>query len=403
MTPQFLNAPIGGSLSQSARAYSNDKGPWASLDEAADASSATSKNSEMTHSISSLPSHEAQQIRSKAESWSAYMGTVEDGDDSPWASLDAFVDHSDTGWRFTGSTRTQELEQPTDTPEHMTPHRVQSEKSAASNGMDDWDATAIAAAEAYAASEAHKGAASPASLTDAPRQQHMQLPASRPMGMDDWDAAAVTAAEKYAAGGEASLERTVRAQPQLTHVDPHDNTRAAMVDVSEKAATKRTAEASCRVYVDDTVLALIEGSSGKHGTGELLPKAPESARFKGPVLPTAQLAGIMGAKRTSELIPLCHGLDLSHVDVRLHVVRAQLRDNGVSITPEPQNYIQVTCTATTSGQTGVEMEALTGASIASLTLWDMLKSVGGQTMRIDGLVVSRKTGGKSGGFVRQTS
>ena len=103
---------------------------------------------------------------------------------------------------------------------------------------------------------------------------------------------------------------------------------------------------------------------------------------KGDVLTIAQLAGIMGAKRTAELIPLCHPLPLNKVDVSL-------------VLDEPGSRVRITATATTSGQTGVEMEALTAVSVAALTVYDMCKAVD-RGVRIDGIRLLRKTGGQSG-------
>jgi molybdenum cofactor biosynthesis protein MoaC len=145
------------------------------------------------------------------------------------------------------------------------------------------------------------------------------------------------------------------------------------------------------VYFPDVVLQLINGEDidGEEGY---------NARRKGSVLQTAQLAGIMGAKRTSELIPLCHGLNLSHVNVELQV---HYSDEGMTDNLL-HHYILIKCTAKTTSQTGVEIEALTGASIAALTVWDMLKSVGGQQMRIEGILVTSKEGGKSGSWTRQS-
>ena len=145
-----------------------------------------------------------------------------------------------------------------------------------------------------------------------------------------------------------------------------------MVDVGGKAFTRRSATASGRIYLPYEALELIRDGSSK-----------------GPVLHTAQLAGIMAAKRTSELIPLCHGLALSHVDVKLDLVDAE------------DCYVDVWCTATTSGQTGVEMEALTGCSVACLTVWDMVKAVAGKEMIIGEIKVVAKSGGKSGDWVRE--
>lgn len=152
----------------------------------------------------------------------------------------------------------------------------------------------------------------------------------------------------------------------LTHFDAAGN--AAMVDVSGKAVTDRTATARARVLMRPETLALIMSGGAK----------------KGDVLGVARLAGIMGAKRTADLIPLCHPLPISAV--------------SVDLTPDTEaNAIEVTATVRTTGQTGVEMEALTAASIAALTVYDMVKAVD-RAMRIEGLRVVHKDGGKSGEF-----
>ena len=139
-----------------------------------------------------------------------------------------------------------------------------------------------------------------------------------------------------------------------------------MVDVSAKSATKRTAAASAFVAMKPAVLSA-------------LPKNP-----KGDALEVARLAGIMAAKHTAELIPMCHPLPLTHVDVTLRLCK-----NGVAITS------QVTTTATT----GVEMEALTAVSVAALTVYDMCKALD-KGIEIREIVLERKTGGKSGDYVR---
>jgi cyclic pyranopterin phosphate synthase len=139
-----------------------------------------------------------------------------------------------------------------------------------------------------------------------------------------------------------------------------------MVDVSAKSATKRTAGASAFVAMKPAVL-------------RALPKNP-----KGDALEVARLAGIMAAKHTAELIPMCHPLPLAHVDVTLRLCK-----NGVAITS------QVTTTATT----GVEMEALTAVSVAALTVYDMCKALD-KGIEIREIVLERKTGGKSGDYVR---
>lgn len=151
---------------------------------------------------------------------------------------------------------------------------------------------------------------------------------------------------------------------KLSHYDSAG--RARMVDVSAKAATKRTAAADSFVAMKPTVL-------------KALPKNP-----KGDALEVARLAGIMAAKRTSELIPMCHPLPLAHIDVTLRLCK-----NGVAITS------QVTTTATT----GVEMEALTAVSVAALTVYDMCKALD-KGIEIREIALERKTGGKSGDYVR---
>jgi cyclic pyranopterin phosphate synthase len=151
---------------------------------------------------------------------------------------------------------------------------------------------------------------------------------------------------------------------KLSHYDRTG--RATMVDVSAKAATKRVAEASAFVVLKAEVL-------------EALPQNP-----KGDPLEVARLAGIMAAKRTSELIPMCHPLPLSHVDVTL-----RLCENGVVIHSK----------VTTTGVTGVEMEALVAVSIAALTVYDMCKALD-KGIEIREVVLERKSGGKSGDYVR---
>jgi cyclic pyranopterin phosphate synthase len=139
-----------------------------------------------------------------------------------------------------------------------------------------------------------------------------------------------------------------------------------MVDVSAKSPTKREAEASAFVVLKPKVL-------------KALPKNP-----KGDPLEVARLAGIMAAKRTADLIPMCHPLPLSHVDVQM-----RLCENGVAITSK----------VSTTAQTGVEMEALMAASIAALTVYDMLKALD-KGIEIREIVLERKSGGKSGDYRR---
>jgi cyclic pyranopterin phosphate synthase len=154
----------------------------------------------------------------------------------------------------------------------------------------------------------------------------------------------------------------------LTHFDAEG--RAVMVDVGAKPATDREATAKARVLMQPATLALIRAGTAK----------------KGDVLGVARIAGIMAAKRTAELIPLCHNLPISSVKIDLQ--------------PVDPDAVDITATVRTTGQTGVEMEALTAASVAALTVYDMVKAVD-RGMRIDGLRVVAKSGGKSGDFKQE--
>lgn len=152
----------------------------------------------------------------------------------------------------------------------------------------------------------------------------------------------------------------------LTHFDAGG--RAAMVDVSGKDVTVRSATARARVVMQASTLALISRGESK----------------KGDVLAVARLAGIMAAKRTSDLIPLCHPLQIDSV--------------AVDLTPdEVAGAVEIAATVRTTARTGVEMEALTAASVAALTVYDMCKSVD-RGMQIEAIRVTRKEGGKSGVF-----
>ena len=152
----------------------------------------------------------------------------------------------------------------------------------------------------------------------------------------------------------------------LTHIDAAGN--AVMVDVGGKEVTERAATAEGRVAMAPATLARI----AEHGFG------------KGDVLAGAQLAGIMGAKRTAELIPLCHPLPLSSVKVEL--------------APEPEaNSVAIRATCKVAGRTGVEMEALTAVAVAALTVYDMCKAVD-RGMRIEGIHLVHKAGGRSGEY-----
>ncbi len=152
----------------------------------------------------------------------------------------------------------------------------------------------------------------------------------------------------------------------LTHLNARGEAR--IVDIGDKAATRRRAVAEARLTATPETIAAILGGALK----------------KGDAIAVARVAGIMAAKRTSDLIPLCHPIALRAVTV----------DIG-----EDRGALLITATAETTGQTGVEMEALTAASVAALTLYDMAKAMD-RGMRIDGISLVEKTGGKSGDYRR---
>jgi cyclic pyranopterin monophosphate synthase len=156
---------------------------------------------------------------------------------------------------------------------------------------------------------------------------------------------------------------------RLTHLSEAGD--AHMVDVSEKAATERIAIAEGRVEMARETLALCMSGNAK----------------KGDVFAAARIAGIMAAKKTSDLIPLCHPLALTKVTVDLEA-------------DEAASCVRVRATAKVTGQTGVEMEALTAVSVACLTIYDMLKAAD-RGMRIEGVRLMEKRGGKSGDWVAE--
>jgi cyclic pyranopterin phosphate synthase len=158
-------------------------------------------------------------------------------------------------------------------------------------------------------------------------------------------------------------------EPSLSHID--DAGRARMVDVTAKDETTRVAVAAGRVVMLPATLRLLV-------RGEIA---------KGNVLTTAQVAGVMASKKTHELIPMCHPLLLTGIDVDL--------------TPdEAASAVNITATVRTTGKTGVEMEALTAVSVAGLTIYDMCKAVD-KGMRLEGVHLVSKTGGKSGDYRAQ--
>ncbi len=154
----------------------------------------------------------------------------------------------------------------------------------------------------------------------------------------------------------------------LTHTD--ERGKAQMVDVTEKSTTERVAVASGTVLMKPETLRLVKANEMK----------------KGDVLGVARISGVMAAKRTSELIPLCHPLNITGITLEFETI------------DEPPS-INITATAKVSAQTGVEMEALTAVSVAALTVYDMCKAVD-KEMVITEVRLEKKTGGKSGIFVR---
>ena len=154
----------------------------------------------------------------------------------------------------------------------------------------------------------------------------------------------------------------------LTHFDADGRPR--MVDVSEKEATARSATASGFVRMNAEALSLVRSGRAK----------------KGDAAAVAELAGVMGAKKTSDLIPLCHPLALSGVNIE-------------SVIDEQEGGVRITAHVKTTGATGVEMEALTAVSVACLTLYDMLKAVD-RAMTIEKIMLTEKSGGRSGDFSR---
>ncbi|KAH9951006.1 molybdenum cofactor biosynthesis prote [Amylocystis lapponica] len=213
-----------------------------------------------------------------------------------------------------------------------------------------------------------------------------------------------------------------QSQARLTHMDPSG--RPSMVDVSTKQPTQRTATATGRIFIPKAAYELVTSALPEDvRASSPLQRARAKARSKGDVLTVAQLAAIMGCKRTAELIPLCHALPLSHIAVTLqpetHTAErgsAALEGSNEIADPEdgtphqkravgaaPRTQYSIVCRAEVSceGKTGVEMEALTAVSVGLLTVWDMLKAVAGREMEISGVYVTRKEGGKSGDFARK--
>jgi len=157
-------------------------------------------------------------------------------------------------------------------------------------------------------------------------------------------------------------------EDKLSHIN--EDGKASMVNINEKKITKRTAVASSKIFLNDVAYKLVK----------------ENKSQKGDVLNTSRLAGIMASKKTSDLIPLCHQINLDKVSIDYDFCN-------------DEKCIVIKSTAVTSGKTGVEMEALMGATLASLTIYDMLKAVDKKIMITD-IMLDYKDGGRSGKFVR---
>ena len=157
-------------------------------------------------------------------------------------------------------------------------------------------------------------------------------------------------------------------EDKLSHIN--EDGKASMVNINEKKITKRTAVASSKIFLNDVAYKLVK----------------ENKSQKGDVLNTSRLAGIMASKKTSDLIPLCHQINLDKVSIDYDFCN-------------DEKCIIIKSTAVTSGKTGVEMEALMGATLASLTIYDMLKAVD-KKIKISDIWLDYKDGGRSGKFVR---
>lgn len=156
---------------------------------------------------------------------------------------------------------------------------------------------------------------------------------------------------------------------KLTHFDSKGN--AVMVDVSEKEVTSRTATAKGKIFVNKHIIEAVLNQTVK----------------KGDVLGVARIAGIMGTKKTSDLIPMCHPLMINKCTIDFEI-------------NEEKNYIEAICTVKIDGKTGVEMEALTGVNVALLTIYDMCKAID-KSMEVSEVHLVKKTGGKSGDFINE--
>lgn len=303
--------------------------------------------------------------------WSEYMQNSSEDDDSPWSSLDAFVDNPDSSAQFAVPLPLQHQQ---DVMQLSAQHYNQQDQVPRQQYHEHSSSQQlkINSKEAFAAND------------DLLRQQ-LELQTYQTGSLEEAEFARAGAAAVTQLFNDAPVPTRPAADEQnshrLSHIDPATGS-ASMVDVSAKLSTSRSATAVGRVYMPHSAAILLRATETQQGISG-----------KGPVLHTAQLAGIMAAKRTAELIPLCHPLPLTHVEVKLDINASTEQADEIS-------WITVECTARTEGQTGVEMEALTGCTLACLTVWDMVKAVAGKTMRIGEIMVVSKRGGKSGDWER---
>lgn len=306
--------------------------------------------------------------------WSEYMqseGQALEDDDGPWSSLDAFVDNPDASAEFAVPLHMQPQHQVMGLSAQQHPYAAHQQHPASQPYHQQLHSHTVG--EAFAAN-------------DDLLQQQIQMQ-RHPEDLEESAFAAAGAAAAANLFNPPTCTLPISSMQEdsttLSHIDPTTG-GAFMVDVSPKTITSRSATAVGRIYLPTSAASLVRSTESHSGVSG-----------KGPVLHTAQLAGIMAAKRTADLIPLCHPLPLTHVDVKLSIHDGEA-DEGEG----GESWIQVQCTAKTAGQTGVEMEALTGCTVACLTVWDMVKAVAGKTMRMGDVMVVRKSGGKSGDWER---
>ncbi|KAG0001477.1 hypothetical protein BGZ79_004608 [Entomortierella chlamydospora] len=192
-----------------------------------------------------------------------------------------------------------------------------------------------------------------------------------------------TSAKSLKSPSGPSSSNPIDQAPRLTHTDPETG-KASMVSVTDKAPTHRTALAVSSIWLPAVAFDLLKRNAHK----------------KGDVLTVAQIAGIQAAKQTSNLIPLCHPLLLTHVSVELKLVEDSEAGNSDNNSHLRGGKVEIQSRVECKGNTGVEMEALTGATVAALTVFDMCKAVG-KDMVIGEIKVMEKTGGKSGIYRHQ--